>query len=154
MSTEPLRGVEFDLYFKLGAVADPSTFLTDPTLAVGDFQVSTDDSAFANLVNLPTIVEAGKGLVKATLNIAEMTGSVANFSAIDVSGDEWEEMAISIPIPNGNTDTLLDIIEGDHIETNASLIINKKGTTTSVLEKDIVGSLLTPNVTIRTTEAP
>lgn len=154
MSSEPLRGVAFDFYFKLSAIADPSKFLTDPTLASGDFQVSTDDSIFANLANLPFVVEAGKGLIKATLSTSEMTGSVANVSAIDVSGNEWSELAFSIPIPAGNSDTILDIIDGDHIETSTSLRINKKGTTTAVLEKDISGSLLQPDVTVRTTEKP
>ena len=152
MSTEPLRGVAFDFYFKLGAVSDPSKFLTNPTLATGDFQVSTDDSAFAPLANLPTLVEAGQGWVKAILNVAEMTGDIANFTAKEVSGDEWEEIAISIPIPDGNTNTIVNILEGDHIETSTSLTINKRGTLTPVLQKDITGSLLSPSITLRTTD--
>lgn len=47
---------------------------------------------------------------------------------------------------------LTDIQLGDRIESNDQLIINKQGTITPVLDKKITGSLLTPNVTIRTTD--
>ena len=47
---------------------------------------------------------------------------------------------------------LLDLLEGDHIETSTSLRINKRGTSTALLEKDITGSLLSPSVTLTTTD--
>lgn len=48
----------------------------------------------------------------------------------------------------------LDILEGDKIENNISLTINRKGTTIPVLEKQIKGSLLQPDIEIRTEELP
>lgn len=49
---------------------------------------------------------------------------------------------------------ILDIMEGDHVETNLAVLINKKGTEIPVLAKQIIGSLLQPDIEIRTEEQP
>lgn len=150
--TEPVKGVAWTFPVILDSVAG-SGFQVDPTIATGDFQISLDGSAFANLATLPVVSPAGSSQVLVTLSGAERDGDFAQIIAKDVSGDEWEEMGISMDIPISTADTAVDILEGDHIETSQTLVINKKDTTTAVLSKVITGSLLSDNVTIRTIES-
>ena len=81
-----------------------------------------------------------------------MSGDNVNIQAQDQDEAEWQDLGIVLSLPVGSTDTILDIVEGDHIETSQSIVINKKGTTTPVLSKTITGSLLSEGVTIETTE--
>jgi len=67
------------------------------------------------------------------------------------SGITFTENA-SIPALETIGQNTLDLLEGDHIETSLKSIINKKGTSTEILNKVIGGSLLNPQVTIITNE--
>ena len=127
---------------------------TNPTIAVGDFKVSTDGAAFVDLATIPVVTPAGSTSVKINLSADEMNGDKIVVQGIDVAGAEWDGVFVFIEVPEGTVETLLDIEEGDRVETSTSFVINKKGTSTPILSKDISGSLLSPSVTITTTEAP
>ncbi len=76
----------------------------------------------------------GSVMVKVTLTSVEMTGSKINIIGIDQTTiSEWQDLIVSIDVPTGNVETLTDLDEGDRIETNSRLIINKAGTTTPIL---------------------
>ena len=76
----------------------------------------------------------GSVMVKVTLTSVEMTGSKINIIGIDQTAiSEWQDLIVSIDVPTGNVETLTDLDEGDRIETNSRLIINKAGTTTPIL---------------------
>jgi len=149
---EPVKGVAYEFPVGLDSVL-VTGFQVNPTIAAGDFQISKDFGAFANLATLPVVTPAGSTSVKVSLSALEMTADKILILAKDAAGDEWEEMQAFIDAPAGSSETVLDIIEGDHIETSQTLVINKKDTTTPVLSKVITGSLLTDNVTIRTIES-
>lgn len=151
--TLPVKNQVYDLYIALEAVVDPSTFVTNPTIEAGDFQVSTDGSALANLTTLPVVDPAGSTGVKVQLTAAEMNGAKVQVFAEDQAGAEWSPVHIFIDVPEGSSESVYDILTGDHIEDATSITINKKNTMTPVLQKDISGSLLANTVTIRTTEA-
>jgi len=148
----PVKNVAFDFYVTLGDSLDPDTFKINPTIAAGDFKISKDGGALTNLTTLPVVTPAGSIWVKVSLNAAEMNTDSVNVQAIDQAGAEWQNIGIAIDVPTSSTDTLGDIEEGDRIETSTRLIINKKGTLETVLDKKIEGSLLSPSVTIRTTD--
>ena len=98
----PIQGIEYVFYVGLGNSLNPDDFLVDPTIEAGDFQVSIDDSAFANLNTLPVVTPTGSVMVKVTLSAAEMAGDKVNVVAIDVADDEWQDIIVSIDVPTGN----------------------------------------------------
>lgn len=150
--TLPVSGVAYSFTIQLVDSADPASFKASPTIAAGDFQVSIDGGALANLTNLPVNSPSGSVLVDVNLTAAEMTGAKINVVGIDVAGAEWEDIVIDIDVPEGSVESVLDIIEGDHTETSTGVVIKKKGTATEVLNKVVAGSLLDSSVTVTTKE--
>lgn len=150
----PVKGVAYSFSVGLSSAANPAVFLANPTITVGDFKVSIDGAAFANLATAPVVTPAGSRTVLIALSSTEMNGSKVNVQGVDVAGNEWQEILIEIDVPDNSIETAVDVIEGDRIETSTSLRINRKGTVTEVLDKTIGGSLLNPGVTITTVDAP
>ena len=148
----PANGIEYSFPVSLADAADPASFLADPTIVAGDFQVSTDGGTYVNLATLPVVLPSGSISVLVSLSASEMTGAKVNVKAIDQSADEWQDALIFIDVPDGSIETMLDIEEGDRIESSTSLVIKKAGTETIVLEKEITGSLLSTSVTVRMEE--
>lgn len=155
---EPERGVAYDFFIPL---LDFGTgeFVDDPTIVTGDFKVSKDGGAFVDLITLPAATPALSSSVKVNLSALEMTANKIVVEAVDqtIPIPQWRDVFtfIDCPAPTpGGISKILDILEGDHIERFDRVIINKKNTTTAVLDKKIFGSLLKSNVVIRTTEQP
>lgn len=136
----PVNGVEYVFYLGLTNVLNPDEFIVNPTIALGDFQVSTDGSAYANLTTIPTVDPAGSITVKVTVSAVEMTGDKVNIKAVDAAGSEWGQALVVIDVPEATTESLFDLEQGDRIETANRLIINKKNTTDALLDKQISGS--------------
>lgn len=63
----------------------------NPTLAAGDFKVSIDGGALANLATLPTNNPAGSAWVTFALSAAEMNGDRIQVQAIDQGTKEWKD---------------------------------------------------------------
>jgi len=93
----PVRGEDFILNIALEDIANPGHFKVDPTIAAGDFQISKDNGALANLTTLPTVSPAGSTQVQITLTVAEMTADNVFIQGIDQAGDEWADFVLSIP---------------------------------------------------------
>lgn len=85
----PLRAIEFIFYDSLISQADTKLLQNSPTLAAGDFLVSTDGGATTNLDTLPTVTPASGDSIKITVSIAEMTGDNIKIVASDAAGAEW-----------------------------------------------------------------
>lgn len=153
--TLPVAGVAFEYpIVLLGQDGQP---IDNPTLAAGDFTVSTDGAAFANMATLPTVTPAGSGRVLLSFNAAEMTGTnEVLMRAKDVSAEanpdatSWLAQDVTISLVTGNSETVNDLLQGDRIETSVRSQVFKKGTSTELLDKKITGSLLRTNVTITT----
>ena len=86
----PRKNVAYTFYM---ALVDNSTgsFRVDPTIDAGDFQVSKDGGAFANLATLPTVEPSGSISVKVELSADEMNADKVFITAIDASGSEWND---------------------------------------------------------------
>lgn len=93
----PLLSTEFIIYVGLYSVANSGKFQVNPTIAAGDFKVSKDGGALANLTTLPTVTPAGGKQVKITLSTAEMNGANITVVCSDAAGDEWTDTIINIP---------------------------------------------------------
>lgn len=148
----PVNGVAYSFPLQLVNALNPVEFLASPTLAAGDFKISKDGGAFANLDTLPANSPAGSVNVVVSLSASEMTASKITVTGIDAAGAEWEDIAANIDVPEGSSESILDILEGDHTETSTSMIIKKKGTSTELVNKKVTGSLLTADVIILTEE--
>ena len=77
------------MYQSLVSQADTKLFQSNPTLAAGDFKISIDGGAFANLATLPTVTPASGKAVKFSFSAAEMTGDNIIVMASDAAGAEW-----------------------------------------------------------------
>lgn len=150
--TQPIKGQAYDFYVGLDDINESFSFVTNPTIEAGDFQVSVDGGALANITTLPVVTPSGSQSVKVSLSASEMSGDKVVVLGSDAADDEWGDIQAFLDLETGTTQTVIDILEGDHVETRDRLIINKKDTTDSVLDKSITGSLLSASVTIQTLE--
>ncbi len=150
--SEPIKGQAYEFFIALTDINDPQFFIVNPTIAAGDFKLSVDGGGLANLATLPVVAPAGSSSVKVNLSASEMGGDKIVVLGKDAVGEEWGDIAAFIDAPGGSSESVLDIIEGDHRESSVNLKIFKKGTSTIVLEKDITGSLLRSDITINTLE--
>lgn len=150
--TLPKQNQAYSFYTALVSQANPAEFQIDPTIAAGDFQVSTNGAALANLATLPVVDPAGSSLVRIDLSAAEMNGAKVNIVAIDAAGAEWDQSISTIDVPVGNIDGVYAIEVGDHIETSTRLIVNEEGTSNPLIDKTITGSLLAASVTLTTVD--
>jgi len=85
----PKKGVAYTFTRALYSTAVPGAFQVNPTIAVGDFRVSTDGGALVNLTTLPVVAPAGSVLVQITVTAAEMTADRVSVVGIDQAGNEW-----------------------------------------------------------------
>lgn len=92
----PIKGQAYTFVLHL-VEAGTSNFKANPTLAAGDFKVSTDFSVRANLATLPTVSPAGSIDVRVDLSAAEMGGNIVILEAKDqTSPAEWATVAVQI----------------------------------------------------------
>ena len=95
-SFKPIRKRAY--VFNVGLVDQANTKLLKaaPTLAAGDFKISKDGGAFANLATLPTVTPAGGVGVKISLSATEMDADNVVITCIDAAGAEWCDQMIDI----------------------------------------------------------
>jgi hypothetical protein len=94
----PKKNEDFIIRIALNDVANPGSFKVNPTIASGDFKVSIDGGALANLTTLPSVSPASSIWVLITLSAAEMNGDVIAIQGIDqTSPKEWTDWALCIP---------------------------------------------------------
>ena len=101
------KNVAYTFYIALFDSANPGALKVNPTLAAGDFKVSTDGGAFANLATLPVVEPAGSVCVKVGLSADEMNGDKIVVQCIDVAGGEWDDQLIFIDVDVVNLDDIV-----------------------------------------------
>jgi hypothetical protein len=92
----PIKGVAYTFDMGLIDAANRPAFKANPTLAAGDFKVSKDNGALANLTDLPTVAPASGRIVKVTVTAAEMAADRVTIIAADAAGGEWDEAMVTI----------------------------------------------------------
>lgn len=150
--SQPIKGQAYEFFLSLTDINDPVFFVTNPTIAVGDFKLSVDGGGLGNITTLPVVTPALSSIVKINLSAAEMNGDKIVVVGKDAAGDQWGDILAFLDLESGTVETILDIIEGDHDETSVSLKVFKKGTGTLVLDKVVAGSLLRSDITVTTRE--
>lgn len=105
--SSPKKNVAYEFDIGLIDSADTGSFKANPTIAAGDFKVSTDNSALANLSTLPVVDPAGSAQVKINLSQSEMNGDKIVVHCIDAAGDEWDDVLIFIDATVANVDDIV-----------------------------------------------
>jgi len=94
----PVKNEDFKIQVALEDYTNPGNFKSNPTIAAGDFKVSKDGGALANLTTLPAVEPASSVLVTILLSSTEMNADVVSVVCIDqTSPKEWADLVISIP---------------------------------------------------------
>ena len=124
----PVKNQEFIFRCVLFAQSD-NQIKANPTTAAGDWKVSTDGGAFANLATLPDVDPDTTAQVKVTLSASEMNGDEIMVTAIDASGDEWHSAAWVIHTVGQTLDTM---------DANIDSILADTGTDGVVLANDAI----------------
>lgn len=94
----PVKNEDFIVYITLVDAASPLSFKTNPTIASGDFKISKDGGAFANLATLPAVTPTGGVAVKIELSSTEMNADNVMIVGVDQTATkEWADFALSIP---------------------------------------------------------
>lgn len=102
----PKKNTAFIIYVTLSAQANATAFQSSPTLAAGDFKVSIDGGALANLATLPTVTPAAGKIVKISLSASEMNGDNICVIGSDAAGAEWRDIFINIQTSAQQVDDL------------------------------------------------
>ncbi len=102
----PKKNVAYNFDIALVDTADTGSFKVNPTIAVGDFKVSKEDGALANLATLPVVSPAGSIIVKISLSATEMNKDKITVQCIDVAGNEWDDVLVFIDADSVNVDDL------------------------------------------------
>jgi hypothetical protein len=100
------RATEYVFYIGLTSQST-GQFQANPTIAAGDFKVSKDGGALANLTTLPAVTPAASKMVKITLSDTEMTADNVTVVASDAAGAEWDDVIINIQTAARQIDDLL-----------------------------------------------
>jgi len=114
----PKKGVQFIFYIGLVSQADTKLITANPTLAAGDFKVSIDGGALANLGTLPTVTPASGKAVKVTLSTSEMNGDNIIFIASDAAGAQWCDRIVTIQTTARQID---DLAQGSLVALDATV---------------------------------
>lgn len=102
----PKKNVAYTFYVALFDVVTGG-FKVNPTIAAGDFKVSTDGGVYGNLATLPTVEPTGSINVKISLSQSEMNGDKITVKCIDVAGDEWSPAMFFIDADAVNVDDIV-----------------------------------------------
>lgn len=114
----PKRATAWIGYIGLVDQANTKLLKANPTLAAGDFKVSIDGGAFANLATLPTVTPAGGTAVKISLSSGEMTGDNIVVACIDAAGAEWCDQFINLQTSVRQID---DLLAATRLKTNTAV---------------------------------
>lgn len=99
------KNTEYIFYISLVSQST-GQFQSNPTLAAGDFKVSKDGGALANLTTLPAVTPAASKAVKVTLSSTEMNADNVVVIGSDAAGAEWDDVFINIQTATQQIDDL------------------------------------------------
>ena len=93
----PKKNEDLLVYITLEDYSNPGNWKSNPTIAAGDFKVSKDGGAFANLSTLPSVAPASGVGVLVTLSSTEMNAdNVLVVWQDQTSPKEWSDGSLSI----------------------------------------------------------
>ena len=118
----PKRGVAFKMYVGLVDQSNTKLLKANPTIASGDFQISKDGGAFANLATLPSANPASGRAVMVDLSASEMTADNIVIQCVDASGAEWCDQLINLQTTASQLDDLATASDMALVKAKTDLI--------------------------------
>lgn len=109
----PKKNTAFILYTGLPDAEDSVAMKDNPTISAGDFKVSKDGGALANLASLPVVTPSSSKLVKISLSASEMNADNVTIIGSDPDG-EWCDIVINIQTSESQID---DLAKSSEIKT-------------------------------------
>lgn len=97
---------QYIFYAALVSQANTKIMQVNPTIAAGDFKVSIDGGALANLGTLPAVTPGSSVMVKFTLSTSEMNGANITVVCSDAAGSEWCDAVFNIQTSARQVDDL------------------------------------------------
>ena len=97
----PKKNTAYSAMVALSSPSTPGKFAIDPAIVAGDFQVSIDGGAFANLTNLPTANPSSSKSIQIDLTADEMNGDKIVVLGSDPD-DTWDDVYMFIDVPESN----------------------------------------------------
>lgn len=91
MPSTPQAGKEFTFHVSMISKAD-GDILLNPTIEQGDFQITTDGGALAQLTYMPVVKPAQSGIVEIYLSSSEVGTKAFSVIMKDQAGAEWRSM--------------------------------------------------------------
>lgn len=97
INNPPTKSVAFTTTITLRSASDNISMISNPTIAVGDFQISKDGGVFANLTTLPVVSPAAGVGVTIALSATEMNADRVLITGIDQTATkEWVDFSLTI----------------------------------------------------------
>lgn len=136
-------------YVSLVSQASTLVMQSNPTIAAGDFKVSIDGGALANLGTLPAVTPASSKMVKITLSTSEMNGANITVVCSDAAGAEWCDLVFNLQTSARQIDDLAyPATSGRSMVVDASGLVDANtvkvgptGSGTAQTAKDIGGAV-------------
>lgn len=146
----PKKNTQYIFYASLVSQANTKTMQSNPTIAAGDFKVSTDGGALGNLGTLPAVTPASSVMVKFTLSTSEMNGDNITVVCIDASGAEWCDAVFNIQTSARQIDDLAYpatsgrsmVVDANGLVDANAVKIGPTGSGTAQTARDIGASVL------------
>lgn len=93
----PVKNEDFVFRIAVEDYANPGNFKSSATIAAGDFQVSKDGGAFANLTNLPAVEPAATRWIEIIMTSTEMNADSVIVQWVDQTAPkEWADGGVCI----------------------------------------------------------
>lgn len=86
---DPKKGVAYTFARGLYDMAAGGKLKVNPTIAAGDFKLSTNFGTPVNLTTLPTVTPAGGVMVQFTFTASETNANDLTLIGVDQAGNEW-----------------------------------------------------------------
>lgn len=94
----PVKSQDFVTYIGLRSASNGNKFQVNPTIEAGDFKISKDGGALANLATLPVVEPSGSKMVKITISDTEKGADNVTIIASDQTDpEEWADFMLTIP---------------------------------------------------------
>jgi len=148
----PKKNTEFIFYVSLISQANTKIMQANPTLAAGDFQVSTDDGAPSNLDTIPVVDADFTKRVKVTLSADEMNGDNITLIASDAAGDEWCDLTVNIQTTATQIDGLAPAGEYDTEMSRIDVAVSTRTKPADTQAKVTLVDTVTENTDMRGTD--
>ena len=97
------------------------SLVMSPTLATGDFKISKDNGATANLATLPVVSPSSSGVVKVVLAQAEMNADRVTIIGRDAAGANWEDVLVALNTTGDTVDTVKTVVDSILVDTGTTL---------------------------------